>query len=82
MQPVRPGDTIEVPDRGYYFGSGPLRMRVTRASGPFHFHHNELWQEVHGPELTADGHPRGSAVRAATVRLSAVKRLNRDSLHS
>lgn len=75
-RPVQPGDEIEVPTHAYSFGDRPLRMRVVEAGPPFRWHGGALWQEVHGPELAADGTPRGIPPRVATVKIREVRRLN------
>ncbi len=68
-EPVKPGDTIEVPTHAYSFGKGTLRMQVTSAGPPFVFHGRALWQEVHGREWCSWGfHP--------TVRVDAVRRIS------
>ncbi len=73
LEPVKAGDTIEVPDHAYSFGVGTLRMVVESASPPFVHHHRTWGQEVHGRQWCSSGlHPN---VRVATVRVDAVRKI-------
>lgn len=78
--PVKPGDLIEVPDSGYCFGSGPLRLHVTAADPPCRMDDNRLWQDIEGHPLNGDNTPivgwdHRPVTRIATVRLDRVTQI-------
>lgn len=72
-EPVLVGAEIEVPEYGYCFGSGPLRMAVDDVGPPFRWRDGAWWQQVGGVTVHWDGSRRG--VRVAQVRLDAVRPL-------
>jgi len=70
---VEPGDTIEVDDDAYSFGTGTLRMEVTRVRPPIRRPDRQVWQEIHGFQLRGSG--RHPDERVATVRVDAVRKV-------
>lgn len=73
MTALRLGDVIEVDDRNYRFGIGPLILRVTMLGDPKRATDGE-WLELEGLELRRDGtqiseQPRPVSVRVRGVRL-------------
>ena len=75
--PVVPGKPIEVPHHAHCSGGGTLRMQVEHVGPTFTWHGGTLWQEVYGVDIDPDGEPRCMTRRVATVRLNAVRRLER-----
>jgi hypothetical protein len=65
------GDVIEVGDRDYKFGAGPLILRVTRVGDRMLAADGE-WLDLEGFELRVDGSQLAPHPRQAAVRLSAI----------
>jgi hypothetical protein len=72
LQPVKAGDTIQVPPDAYCFGTETLVLQVTSAGPPFVFHGRAWWQEVRGLEVCRCGKDHD---RVATVRVDAVRKV-------
>ena len=66
-------DVITVPGHGYYPGSGPLRMRVTKV--PPNIQRSTGWVELRGHEIRPDGgeapEERWTLVRLALVSFAS-----------
>ncbi|WP_213455258.1 hypothetical protein [Rhizomonospora bruguierae] len=73
MTTLRIGDVIEVDDRDYRYGIGPLILRLTRIGQRQHTA-DDAWLDLEGLELRRDGtqicqQPRPVSVRVSGVRL-------------
>ncbi|GAA2716646.1 hypothetical protein ACFY2R_22605 [Micromonospora olivasterospora] len=75
---VSVGDVVTVAEDDYCYGTGPLRLRITRR--PAGLDHPRLeWVELTGVELRPDGsaacgdQARTAPVRSALVRVAALR---------
>jgi hypothetical protein len=70
---VQIGDTIEVADDDYCFGTGTLFMKVLQV-GPFEVRKNERWVSLTGTVLRSDGLALEPRPKHALVRLNGVRK--------
>lgn len=70
---VSVGDVVTVAEADYCYGTGPLRLRVSKV--PAGLDHPGLeWVELTGVELRPDGRPAvGGQTRTALVRVAALR---------
>ncbi|NES17284.1 MULTISPECIES: hypothetical protein [Micromonospora] len=66
------GDVIEVDDRDYRYGTGPLILRVTRIGQRQRAADGE-WLDLEGLELRPDGTQIRQQPRPVSVRLGGVR---------
>jgi hypothetical protein len=69
--PVDVGDVVNIRYGDYYFGVGPLLMRVTEIVPPHPRFPRATWTFVRGIELRCDGEEVGE--RHVLVRVSALR---------
>jgi hypothetical protein len=72
MATLRLGDVIEVDDRNYRFGIGPLILRVTMLGDPKRAADGE-WLDLEGLELRRDGSQISQQPRPVSVRVRGVR---------
>ena len=69
---IKPGDVLHLNEPGYLYGTGMLRLRVTKVGVVQRLGGND-WLDVEGVTLMADGTPLRAQPRHAVVRVSALR---------
>lgn len=72
MNALKLGDVIEVDDRNYRFGIGPIILRVTMLGSQKRGIDGE-WVDLEGLELRRDGSQIGQQPRPVSVRVPGVR---------
>lgn len=72
MPPLDVGDVIHINEPDYLYGTGLLRLRVTKI-GAVQRLAGHAWVAVEGVPLASDGTPVSQRTRPAVVRVSALR---------
>ena len=70
--PLKPGNVLHLNEPDYLYGTGILRLRVTKVGTVLRLGGND-WLDVEGLTLRADGTPLSTEPRHAVVRVSALR---------
>lgn len=70
--PLKVGDVLHINEPDYLYGTGLLRLQVTKVGAVQQLAGN-AWVDVEGLTLASDGTPLGQQPRHAVIRVSALR---------